>query len=281
MSIRSLRHDMAPLSEVNMHYVVAGDGPTVMLLHGWPQTWFEFRHLMDELSNSFQVVTPDLRGLGDTSRPQAGYDLQSLASDIIELSDHLDLSSCAIVGHDLGGPVAYMVAAMERTLVSHLGFVEAPLPGIVVEGSENFFGQLWHMGFHAAGDIAEALIAGRERMYLTYFYKEFAYNKSAFSAADIDQYVQAYTAPGALHAGMNYYRSLSTWADQIAAIAPHKLAIPCMAYGGVRCLGEWPMRLLSEVANDVHGGTIDRCGHWVSEERPDFLVQAIRDLCCR
>ena len=268
-------HHVCRLDDAQIHYVLGGKGDPLVLLHGWPQTWYEWRRVMPALAGRYTVIAPDLRGLGDSSRPVAGYDLHTLAGDIRGVLDHLGLGPIRLVGHDLGGPVAYAYAARWPGDVEALAVVEAPLLGVDVDGVEDLNRRLWHFAFHQAPDVPEALVSGRERLYLTWFYKTFAYDKGAFGDPEIDEYARCYSAPGALRAGFAHYRAFPEDARQVAEWAKTKLKMPVLALGGELSLGEITQKLYAAVAEDVRGGVIPRCGHWVAEERPDYLVEQL------
>lgn len=270
-----IEHHTISANGIRLHYARCGSGPPLILLHGWPQTWFEFDAVVPKLSEHFDVIAPDMRGMGDSDKPASGFDAETLAEDIAGFCAELDLGEVTVVGHDLGGPVAYVLAAKHRSLVSQLGLFEAPLPGIDVEGATEFMSQFWHMGFHQALDMPEALIGGRERMYLTWFFRKFAYNKLAVSPQAIDEFVRCYSAPGGLRASLAHYRAMPQSAGQIAKLAADPLDIPCVVFGGEVCLRDWPLKLLRQAAKNVQGGIIERCGHWVAEERPDWFVETL------
>jgi len=270
-----MQHHTASLSQVDLHYVRSGSGPPLLLLHGWPQTWFEFHGVIPTLAKSFDVIAPDMRGMGDSSKPADGYDAATIARDLFELTQQLELADINVVGHDLGGPPAYVMAATHRSLVRRLAIVEAPLPGVEVEGLAEAMQAFWHMSFHQAADMPEALIQGRERMYLTWFYRKFAYDKAAVTPAAIDEFVRCYAAPGGLRASLAHYRAMGQTTETIAKLSSNLLDIPCLAYGGERCLRDWPLKQMSKVASNVRGGIIERCGHWVSEERPDWFCDEL------
>ena len=254
---------------------MGGEGDPVVLLHGWPQTWFEWRLVMPDLARRYKVIAPDLRGLGDSSKPDTGYDLRTLAGDIRGIVEYLGLGTIRLAGHDLGGPVAYAYAALWPEKVERLAVVEAPLLGVKVEGVENLNHMLWHFAFHQAPDVPEALVSGRERAYLTWFYKTFAYNKGAIGEEEIAEYVRCDSAPGGLRAGFAHYRAFPEDARQVAEWARTKLNLPVLALGGESSLGEITMKLYGAVAEGVRGGVIPQCGHWVAEERPDYLVEQL------
>ncbi len=268
-------HHTRPLGDVQIHYVIGGHGDPLVLLHGWPQTWFEWRRVMPALAERYTVIAPDLRGLGDSSKPDTGYDLRTLSGDIRRLVEQLGLGPIRLVGHDLGGPVAYAYAAQWPGDVAALAVVDAPLLGVDVEGVGDLNHRLWHFPFHQAPDVPEALVNGRERIYLTWFYKTVAYDKGAFGEEEIGEYVRCYSAPGGLRAGFAHYRAFPEDARQVAEWAKTKLKLPVLALGGELSLGELTPKLYAAVAEDVRAVVIPQCGHWVAEERPDFLVDQL------
>lgn len=206
--MHELVHRYATLSHVKMHYVEAGSGPPLVLLHGYPETWYEWRHVIPLLAPRFRVIAPDLRGLGDTSRPAAGYDKRTVAADVRELlREHLKLDSIGLVGHDWGGPVAYALARLAPDLVRRLAIIDVVIPGDGRPGGISQGGARWHHGFHRTPHLPEALTAGREAIYLSYFYDEFVSIAGAITSADIAEYVRSYSQPGAMRCGFEYYRA--------------------------------------------------------------------------
>jgi pimeloyl-ACP methyl ester carboxylesterase len=275
-------HHTAQVNGTRLHYVTAGEGPPVMLLHGWPQTWYEWRHVIDLLADEYQVVAPDLRGFGYSAKPAAGYDAGTMAADLAALADHLGLRDVTVLGHDWGAVFGYVYAAKTPSQVRALGIVEMALPGVGVmeqamapQPQGNF---LWHMGFQSVPDLPELLIAGKEKPYLRWFFEHFAYDPGAITAADLDVYTDAITQVGALRAGLAVYQDFFTTADQVAALAKTPLEIPVRAYGGEACLGGATLASVQAVAPAAEGGVIERCGHWAGEERPDVVASIVRDL---
>jgi len=276
------QHHTAQLNGTKLHYVTAGEGPAVMLLHGWPQTWYEWRHVIDLLAGDYQVVAPDFRGFGYSGKPANGYDAATMAADLAALSSHLGLTDVTVIGHDWGAVFGYVYAATSPDQVRALGIVEMALPGVgVMEQAMapapqgNF---LWHMGFQSVPDLPELLIAGKERPYLRWFFEHFAYDPSAITDADLDEYVSAITQVGALRAGLAVYQDFFTSADQVSELAKTPLEIPVRAYGGEACLGGLTLASVQAVAPGATGGVIERCGHWAGEERPDVVASIARDL---
>ena len=280
----TLVHHTADVGGTRLHYVTAGSGPAVLLLHGWPQTWYEWRHVAASLTD-FTVVMPDLRGFGYSAKPASGYDAATMAADIHGLVSLLELDEVTVVGHDWGAVFGYVYAASYPERVSSLGIVEMVLPGVGVmeEAMQPRPGGqfLWHMGFQSVPDIPELLVGGHERAYLQWFFEHFAYDPSAIGAADIDAYVGAITQVGALRAGMAVYQAYFETAAQVAAHAKTPLEIPVVAYGGDACLGELTLTSVRAVAPSAEGGVIPRCGHWAPEERPAFVADIVGELVAR
>ena len=271
----AIAHRYAALSQVKMHYAEAGEGPTLVLLHGFPETWYEWRQVIPLLvRDGFRVIAPDLRGLGDTSRPAAGYDKRRVAADVIELlTGHLGLDAVGLAGHDWGGPVAYALARSAPALVRRLAILDVVIPGDGSAGGISQGGRRWHHGFHRTPHIPEALTAGREAIYLGYFYDEFCSVAGAITAADAAEYVRTYSQPGALRCGFEYYRATDedarVNAEELARIG--KLAIPVLGIAGGAGRGRGPELedSLRRVAEAPVCHVLDGVGHMVPEEAPE------------
>ena len=229
MSTRELEHHFADLGEVTIHYVTAGaglaDGPLIVLVHGWPQTWYEWRHVMPRLAARHPVIALDMRGLGDSSRPLDGYDKRTVAGDIFRLlAEHLGLERWHCVGHDWGGPVTYALGALHPESMLTMTIIDAVIPGDGGDFSQG--GRRWHHAFHLTPDLPEALVTGRERTYLGWFYREFAWRRDAVDASALDEYLRTYTEPGALRAGFAFYRNLPRDAADNAALLATGFRLP-------------------------------------------------------
>jgi len=270
-------HHETQLGDVRLHYVTAGAGFPVVLLHGWPQSCYEWRHVIPGLAARYRVIAPDLRGLGDSSRPAGGYDKKTVGDDVWRLLQQQDIGEFFLVGHDWGGPTAYAIAAAHPDAVKKLVILDVTIPG---DGSPNISqgGRRWHHAFHQTPDLPEALVAGREEIYLGWFYRTYGARPDAIPEADIAEYLRVYRQPGALQAVFNYYRAIpQDIADNTALNARAKLPMPVLALGGD---SGWGRRMevvesLRRMATDVQGGVIEKCGHWMPEEQPKELLRRL------
>jgi pimeloyl-ACP methyl ester carboxylesterase len=271
-------HRTLKLERVTLHVVTAGAGFPVVLLHGWPQTWHEWRKIMPRLAERYRIVAPDLPGLGASSPPPR-YDKKSIGAILGEMCDALGLGSFHLVGHDWGGPCAFALACAAPQSVRTLSILDVTIPGIGPDISQG--GRRWHHAFHSTPELPEALTAGREREYLGWFYREFCWQRGAIAEADIDEYLRSYSRPGAMRAGFEYYRSLpQDKADnQALAAAGLRLTMPVLALGGARTeargRGEEPLESLRAIASNVRGGAIAECGHFIPEEQPEILAERL------
>lgn len=272
------QHRSADLAEVRLHYVTLGAGEPVVLLHGWPQTWFAWRRVMPLLAQRYQVIVPDLRGLGDSSRPAGGYDKRTMGRDVWQLvHDHLGCERILLVGHDWGGPIAYAVASDHPEAVRRLAILDVTIPG---DGSPDISqgGRRWHHAFHRTAELPEALVAGREAIYLGWFYRNYGRRPDVLDAEAIAEYLRCYTQPGAMAAGFALYRALPRdIADNEAAARRLMLPMPVLALGGVDGWGRGPevVESLRRLAHDVSGGVLGNCGHWMPEEQPEELSRRL------
>jgi pimeloyl-ACP methyl ester carboxylesterase len=265
-------HHTASVNGIQMHYVIGGQGDPVVLLHGWPQTWYEWHKVMPALAKNYTVIVPDLRGLGDSSKPASGYDSNTTAEDIHQLVTQLGFNDIFLVGHDLGAFVSYSYAAAHPNEVSRLVILDVPIAGT---GPALNLTRLWHIPFHMVRDIPETLVEGKEREYLTWFYRNGAYNPAAITEEDIDEYVSHYSAPGGMRAGFEYYRAIPLGVEQIKEYSKIKLPMPVLALGGEYSFGTAALDSMKSLATDVRGGIVPLSGHWIAEERPDFLTEQL------
>ena len=277
---------------LRLHHVTAGSGPrTIVLLHGYPQSWWEWRHVIPRLVQAgCRVVAPDYRGAGHSSKPPGGYDKRTMAADIRRLlRDHLGIvGPVTMVGHDIGMMVAYAFASSFPDDVERLVLMEAPLPGTtvydrMVATSHLSDAAMWHFFFHNAGDgLAEALTAGRERLYLRHFFDRLSFDPEAIGPRDLDHYADSFAAAGAMRAGFELYRAFDRdGEDNRAALRQAgRLTMPVLGLGGASSFfAPIAEEMLREVAEDVTTATIPRCGHWIAEENPGVLLDHILGFC--
>lgn len=278
----NLEHHNADLKHAKLHYVTAGAGEPLVLLHGWPQTWHCWRGVMERLSGGFRLIVPDLTGLGDSESKTGKFDKRSVAADILELLvEKLGLSEFHLAGHDWGGAVAWAIAAHFPGHAKTLTLVDITIPG---DGNADISagGSRWHHGFHRTPDLPEQLISGREEIYLRWFYEHYGHRTDAFAEAEIAEYVRCYSKPGVLHAGFEYYRAVTQDVeDNSKRSAVYRPDIPILAVGGGTSWGRGSTVALSarQLADNVTEVVVPDSGHWVPEEQPEKLSALIRDFC--
>jgi pimeloyl-ACP methyl ester carboxylesterase len=268
----------ADLDGVTLHYRRAGQGTPVVLLHGIPQTSHEWRYVMPRLAETYTVIAPDLRGLGDSTRPPGVYDKKTLGADIAALvTDHLGFERFHIVGHDWGGPVAFAVAARHPDAVRTLTILDVVIPGDGGDFSQG--GRRWHHAFFRTLDLPEQLCFGREEMVINWLFENYGYRASCISDEDRAEFLRTYKKPGAFRALLEIYRALPQDAEDNRNILSRdgKLKMPVLALGGDKSFGRGMecIESLRRVAENVRGGLVKDCGHWIAEEQPDFLVEQL------
>jgi pimeloyl-ACP methyl ester carboxylesterase len=269
----------AKLSQVKLHYLEEGAGDVVVLLHGWPQTSHGWRHVMPILAKKYRVIAPDLRGLGDSSRPEAGYDNASVAGDVVELMDVLDVREFSLVGHDWGGPVAFAATLLARDRVNKLSIVDVVLPGDGRSAGSGQGGARWHHLFHRTPHLPEALTAGREEIYLSWFYDEYSERPGIVTPSDLAEYVRCYSQPGAMRCGFEYYRTVETSAAfvqaRIAQYGKPTLPVLTIAGGAGRGRAGETADSVGRLVTDLESRIIPDCGHMVPEEAPVELCNLL------
>jgi pimeloyl-ACP methyl ester carboxylesterase len=276
MAQDELTHQYEDVNGVRLHYVVAGTGDPVVLLHGWPQTWYEWRRVMPELATRYTVIAPDLRGLGESSVPASGYGSKTVAEDLHLLCTQLGHERVAVVGHDLGMGVAYAWAASYPDEVRKLAVAESLLAGVGEPPAASRSGEpLWHPAFHMVPGLAEQLVQGRERAYFSYFFRTFAHRPDAVPDEDLEAAVEAYSRPGRLTAGFSHYRAMPESAGQNAELMTTRLTVPVLAVGGEACFGDIVGQQMELVAEDVTTVTLKECGHWVTAEQPSAFLREL------
>jgi pimeloyl-ACP methyl ester carboxylesterase len=274
----TIERHFADIDDISIHYITAGKGDPVVLLHGIPQTSHEWRYIIPHLTPRYSVIAPDLRGLGDSSRPPGGYDKKTIANDIWRLvHDHLGIKKFFLVGHDWGGPVAFSLAAQHRDAVRRLVILDVAIPGDGGDFSQG--GRRWHHAFFRTLYLPEALCYGREELIVGWLFENYGYRPNAISEEDQREYFRTYTKFGAFKAMLEYYRALPVdAADNQAFLAKAgKLRMPVLALGGEKAFGRGMecLQSLERVAENVRGGLVPKSGHWVAEEAPDFIAEQL------
>jgi len=265
----------AEIDGVKLHYMSAGHGPALVLLHGYAETSLMWKPVIPIFAERFTVIAPDLPGIGDSGIPAKGLDMKSAAMRIHDLVKSLGIQKAEVVGHDIGLMVAYAYAAQFPTEVTKLVLMDAFLPG--VPGWEAIYNNpaIWHFRFN--GPTPEALVQGRERTYFDYFWNDLAADKTrSIPEADRKAYVAAYSRPGRMHAGWEYFVSFLQAAKDFAQLSQTKLAMPVLTIGGDKSLGEALGEQAKLVGTDVTVVVLKDAGHWVLEEQPRATTEALQ-----
>jgi pimeloyl-ACP methyl ester carboxylesterase len=264
-------NQFADVNGIRLHYLIAGEGDPVVLLHGFAETSHMWSPLISRLSDKHTVIAPDLRGFGQSSAPAEGYTKAAMARDIHALVKSLKYDRIRLVGHDIGLMVAYAFAAQFPGEVDRLVLMEAFLPGIGDWNSVFLLRDLWH--FHFYGRTPLALVTGRERIYLEHFWNDFAADpQKSVSEADRDVYAKAYAQPGHMAAGMEVFRAFPKDAEDFAGFAKTKLTMPMLVLSGEKAGGPFLIEQGKMVATDVEGVLVKGAGHWLMEEAPGEVI---------
>ena len=261
----------ATVNGVRLHYLIAGKGEPVLLLHGYAQNSHMWRPLIAELAKSHTVVAPDLRGFGQSAKPQSGYDKKTMAEDVHALASLLGIQRASVVGHDIGLMVAYAYAAQYPAEVDRIVLMDAFLPGVGDWKTVWLLRDLWH--FHFYGETPLKLVAGRERTYFEHFWNDFAADpKHSVPEADRRFYASSYSQPGAMRAGFEVFRAFEQDAKDFAQFAQNKLTMPMLVLTGEKASGTFLIDQARLVDSNVEGVVIKGSGHWLMEEAPQQVI---------
>jgi pimeloyl-ACP methyl ester carboxylesterase len=279
-SARASQSAFADVSGARLHYLIAGKGSPVVLLHGYAETSHMWLPLIPQLADKHTVIAPDLRGFGQSSAPEDGYTKAAMAQDIHALVKHLGYGRIRLVGHDIGLMVAYAYAAQYPDEVERLVLMEAFLPGVGNWNSVFLLRDLWH--FHFYGKTPLALVTGRERIYLDHFWNDFAAdpNKSV-SEQDRQFYAAVYAQPSHMKAGMEVFRAFPKDAEDFAQFANTKLKMPMLVLSGEKAGGTFLIEQGRMVADDVEGVLVPGVGHWLMEEAPGQVIPKLVEFLNR
>jgi pimeloyl-ACP methyl ester carboxylesterase len=261
----------ADVNGLKMHYLAAGKGDPVILMHGYAQTSHMWRPLMRELAKTHLVIAPDLRGFGDTTKAEAGYDKKTMAQDVHALAQSLGIRKAGVAGHDIGLMVAYAYAAQYPAEVDRIALLDAFIPGVGDTSNLFLLKDLWH--FHFYGKTPLALVTGRERIYFEHFWNDFAADGTkSVSESDRQFYTKKYAQPGAMKAGMEVFRAFDQDAKDNAVFAKTKLAMPMLVLGGEKSGGDFLISQGKMVATNVEGVIVKGSGHWLIDEAPGQVI---------
>ncbi|SFV05465.1 Pimeloyl-ACP methyl ester carboxylesterase [Methylobacterium sp. 174MFSha1.1] len=278
-----ITHHTIRANGIRQHYLEAGSGPPVVLLHGFPETSYAWRYQIPPLSRHYRVIAPDLRGYGETDKPASGYDKRTMAQDLVALLDALGIDRIALVGHDRGARVATRFAKDHPGRLDRLVVMDN-VPTRIVARSMNaqIARAYWFFLFHLVPDLPEALIAGREDIWLRHFFSDWCFNPHAISGADFDAYVAAYKAPGAVRGAMADYRANQEDTAQDLVDADVKISCPVLSLWGADfgAVGKtFDMAAVwAEMASDLRTAAIPRCGHLPHEEQPQEVNRLLLDF---
>jgi pimeloyl-ACP methyl ester carboxylesterase len=274
MSDKTILSRTSEVEGIELHYLTAGQGPALILLHGYAETSLMWRPIMPLLAQRFMVIAPDLPGIGDSAIPAGGLDMKTAGLRIHALARSLGVQKAEVVGHDIGLMVAYAYAAQFPAEVEKLVVMDAFLPGVggweAVYNSPNF----WHFRFN--GPTPEALVQGRERTYFEYFWNDFAADKTrSIPEEDRQAYTAAYSRPGRMGAAWAYFVSFQQAAKDFADLSQTKLTMPVLSIAGEKSMGDVLGQQMKLVALNATGVVLKDTGHWVLEERPQETTDTL------
>jgi pimeloyl-ACP methyl ester carboxylesterase len=282
MSTSKFQHHRVVGDGVSLHAVTLGEGPSVLLIHGFPQHWWMWRRTMRDLASAgYRAIAFDQRGMGGSDIPAQGYGKHVLAGDARAVLDALGVERATVVGYDHGGGTALALAYTAPDRVARLAIVEYAPPGFGYEmgltaapGNVN-----WQLAFFTHPDVAVQFIAGKERELLAWYFWHWAHNPDAVDQADFEVYVRQLQKPGALRGGFMHFASVFEDMEWfVAQAAATRLPMLCLGIGGALAAGAYPEMALKALADDVAGVVIQDAGHWIAEEQPAALARSILDL---
>jgi pimeloyl-ACP methyl ester carboxylesterase len=263
--------------KVRLHAVIGGDGPPLLLVHGWPGSWYYWRLVMPALARDFEVIAVDQRGIGLSDKPEDGYDTGTLANDLVALMDALGHPRFAVVGVDTGLLIGYAVAADHPDRVERLVVGEAPLPGVSPPAPlilpDQVKARLWHIAFNQQDTVNEQLVTGREDIF---FGAEFAASagRNKLPEYAVKYYVDGLSDPEALHGSFQMYRAFNASAAQNEQRKTRRLTMPVLALAGAESSGDMVVATMKLVADDVQSVIFDT-GHWLAEQVPEQMIAAL------
>jgi len=272
----NFKHATVNVNNVDIHYVIGGKGEPLVLIHGFGQNWYMWNRLLPELSKHFTVIAPDLRGVGESGKPESGYDKKTMATDIHELVKKLGYKNVNVAGHDIGLMVAYAYAAQYPTEVKKLALMDALLPGIEPVWSQ-VSASAWWFGFFswpASGDI----VAGKEKEFLTGFWPVVANKKDSFTKEETAEFIRAYSVKGATTGSFKWFGAFQQDGKDNVEFMKTKLTMPVLTMGGQYFAAAFLKDHTKLLANDVHETNIANSGHWIVQENTEAVQKGLLDF---
>lgn len=276
---KTFRHEFADIDGVRMHYVTGGSGSPVVLIHGWPQTWFGWRPIMPALAEHHTVYAIDLPGLGDSTGAPTGYDKATLARYIHTLiADRLGIRDARVIGHDWGAAVAYQYATQFPADTNRLGYLDLPLPGPAIDAA-TYRTLSWHIAFQSQRRVPETVVTDDVREYLALFYPQVSYGGTAFGGtsdhspftdAEITEYARTYSRPETLSDGFELYRAIDKDVSDTVAAPP--TSVPTLLMTAQGQLDPIKSTASPRMTNIVRAVDVPHAGHWLVEENPQFVT---------
>ncbi len=279
----ALTHHTTEANGIKLHYVDAGEGPPVILLHGFPETWYAWRKQIPVLGQRYRLIVPDLRGYGQSDKPQAGYDKRTMAADIRALMDKLGIQRAPIIGHDRGARVATRFAKDYPDVIERLGVLDNVPTLVIFERMDATVARgNWFFIFNQVADLPEALIAGREEIWLQFILQGWTYDPEVLTPEDLATYVRAYQKPGTVRGAMCDYRAGKEDVAQDKADREKKITCPTLALWGedFELVGRMfdVADIWRTMTTDLRTVSIPQCCHLPHEERPDEVNAALLDF---
>ncbi|MDX5629615.1 MULTISPECIES: alpha/beta hydrolase [unclassified Brenneria] len=278
-----LAHHRITLGEVQLHYAEIGQGEPVLLLPGWPQTWYAWRHVIPILqSEGRRVIVLDPRGLGASDKPSQGYDLDSVAAEVHDFITQLglaDANSLDIVSHDVGSWIAYALAVaypgdMRRLVLSEMTIQTPDAARPIPDESGNI--ATWHFSFNRLTDLPEALVSGRERLFLDWLFDHKTIWPEKIDNIAREHYTRSFAAPHAAKAGFDYYRELlsENGLKRMAERIAQPLTMPVLTIGAEGGVQNRLGQSLADAAPMLQSVVLAG-GHYLPEEAPEAFAQAV------
>ena len=282
---KTFEHQRVWLDGVNLHYVIGGSGPVIILGHGWPASWYEWRKVMPLLSDRFTCVAFDLPGLGDSTPPKA-FDTGTISQIIKKfIVEHLEREEVFVVGHDVSGPPLAHLAAYNPTLVKKLFFTETSIDGPEMgEILLQHINEIWHFPMNAAR-LSPSFATGREEQFIPQFFTDWVYNVGAIQPEDIAEYVRINKKPGVIECGASYYNRPPAYTKDGKVLPEKSLTMPLKYIGAEFGFGghlggdeKRAYQTIARFATNSSYEVVDRCSHWVSEDRPVYIAEKIAEF---